>query len=542
MASLSRFVLRMDLRSPPRLDINGGPALPRSADRVQQLTLPHLSRSARTLWCANTEEEGSPVAVTNDVSLAPDQRQLLQAVYDRFRAGSAWPTFISVDRPLRRAQAMDTGAVAQAIPESLLLRPRPGNHRPNSDDLLRLTIPGIAACDGSSDDVDHFVRLLRWLAEKEVEFEPGADAAETMPRITFAEIREHLGLGEADPGPLRRLYAMLQLDHWGLGGSGGTPDDWFVNVGPDIWRYRDVQTAADCAMARKSWLREGSFELSLPEELRQFMILPGEDLTASAPEEAVPDAGFYHVRISTKSKPTVDEIRLDLSRDELASRFVEPYREGRPIVINGTTIPIDDLAKLLITRTEQSSDELRPTVEAESIGRTYATPVDWLIADRGKTVTDDFITEPPGSSTVPLVPALPAVPSRRATPYVDEKLAAAIQAKVKSQLDCAKLLELIDELNDNYARENAYAAHALLRAILDHIPPILGCATFTEIANNYPWSRTDKGYVKRLLDFKLQGDDVLHRQISHKADLLGMDDLPPRVWLNRLLQECAEKL
>jgi len=73
-------------------------------------------------------------------------------------------------------------------------------------------------------------------------------------------------------------------------------------------------------------------------------------------------------------------------------------------------------------------------------------------------------------------------------------------------------------------------------------PPILGCATFTEVANGYRWGRTDRAYVKRLLDFKLQGDDVLHRQISDKADLLGMDDLPPRAWLNRLLQECAEKL
>jgi hypothetical protein len=136
-----------------------------------------------------------------------------------------------------------------------------------------------------------------------------------------------------------------------------------------------------------------------------------------------------------------------------------------------------------------------------------------------------------------------AVLPRRAAPYVAERLIAAIQVKdEESQLDCAKLLQLIHELNDIYAYENAYAAHALLRAILDHIPPILGCATFTETANNYPWSRTDKRYVKKLLDFKLQSNDVLHRQVSEKPELLGMDDLPPRVWLNRPLQECAEKL
>jgi hypothetical protein len=47
-------------------------------------------------------------------------------------------------------------------------------------------------------------------------------------------------------------------------------------------------------------------------------------------------------------------------------------------------------------------------------------------------------------------------------------------------------------LNDNYSRGNAYAAHALLRAILDHIPPLLGCADFKAAANNHSWSRTDR--------------------------------------------------
>ena len=106
------------------------------------------------------------------------------------------------------------------------------------------------------------------------------------------------------------------------------------------------------------------------------------------------------------------------------------------------------------------------------------------------------------------------------------------------QLDYSKLLRLIDELNENYARSNAYAAHALLRAILDHIPPILGFKRFDEVANNYPWSITDKGHMSKLLRFKGQADDALHRPISSRRDLIGIDDMPPRLFVNRLLQEC----
>ncbi len=186
---------------------------------------------------------------------------------------------------------------------------------------------------------------------------------------------------------------------------------------------------------------------------------------------------------------------------------------------------------------------LSPTCRGRSPKRrTYATPDDWLIAKLCEDVTDEFVTEPPGRSEAPQGQLLPP-PSPRVAPYVDEKLTAAIRAKDKtSRLDCTKFLSLIHELNDNGARGNAYAAHALLRAILDHVPPILGYTGFAEVANNHGWTQTDKRYVKKLLDFKLQGDDVLHRQISEKADLIGMDDLPPRTWINRLLQECAEKL
>jgi hypothetical protein len=114
--------------------------------------------------------------------------------------------------------------------------------------------------------------------------------------------------------------------------------------------------------------------------------------------------------------------------------------------------------------------------------------------------------------------------------YVDPQVSATLAARAEAfGLDPGKLTKLIAELNDNYSRGNAYAAHALLRAILDHIPPLLGCADFKAAANNYAWSRTDRGYARRLLDFKLQADDALHRQISRSTDQLGIDDMPPKL-------------
>lgn len=131
-------------------------------------------------------------------------------------------------------------------------------------------------------------------------------------------------------------------------------------------------------------------------------------------------------------------------------------------------------------------------------------------------------------------------PGAARSAYIDPQVITAIKAHGDlGRFDLAKLGRLIDELNDNYRRGNTYAVHALLRAILDHIPPLLDCPDFRAAVNNYPWSRTDKAYMRKLLDFKLQADDALHRQISSKIDLLSLDDIPPRAWVNRLLQECA---
>ncbi|MGH3255110.1 MAG: hypothetical protein ACRDOU_06810 [Streptosporangiaceae bacterium] len=465
---------------------------------------------------------------TEASSLTAEQRLVLQTVYDHFHTHASWPSFISIDRPLRREHGIDTAALVLTLPESLIVQPRPGNLRPVAADELRLRLLGIHACQGGSDDTERFVQLLRWLAQQEMAYEPEPDSKETMPRVTSDNVAAYLDLWEGLPDDdfaLARLYAMLQLDHWGLGGSGSGENGWYVTLGPDIWRFRDVQTVEDCIRVREEWVSE-----DLAKVLRMSNPLP---------------AWHYHVRVSTKSKPSWDEVRLDVTGDKLEADFLTPYREGGAIVINGATVPIDDLARLCISRSRPSSTELQSDALFQvklQANRTSVTPDDWLIAYLCEDVTDQFITEPPGSAVATLAePSEPA--SRIDNSYVNRQVIDDIRTKADtSQFNVVKLLRLIEELNENHARMNSYAAHALLRAILDHIPPILGQADFNAIANNYSWSRTDKRYLKKLADFRDQADDALHRQISARADLLDFDDMPSSVYVDRLLQECATRL
>lgn len=110
----------------------------------------------------------------------------------------------------------------------------------------------------------------------------------------------------------------------------------------------------------------------------------------------------YHVRITPRSNRSNDEVRLDLTREELEQRFLVPYRDGRSIVIGGRTVPPDDIERIRITFTDQSSEELLPRIRAEreSSGVVALSISDeWEVADHGQDVTDELITGPPGTGT-----------------------------------------------------------------------------------------------------------------------------------------------
>lgn len=130
-------------------------------------------------------------------------------------------------------------------------------------------------------------------------------------------------------------------------------------------------------------------------------------------------------------------------------------------------------------------------------------------------------------------------PEPEPEPYITARVVEQLESLVEqSSWDYTKLLALVAELNDSYRSDMTYAAHALLRAILDHVSPLLGYKNFDGVVNNHQWSQTDRRYMKRLAEFRTQADDVLHRQISKTADLLTIDDMPQRVAVNVLLQEC----
>lgn len=125
-------------------------------------------------------------------------------------------------------------------------------------------------------------------------------------------------------------------------------------------------------------------------------------------------------------------------------------------------------------------------------------------------------------------------------PYIDLVLLDELEeAGQKSTWKHHKLLALCRELNDNYTAGNPYACAALIRAVLDHIPPVFGHKDFKQVAAQHTFAvkRTDKAHAQRLAAFKDIADDVMHRPISANVPVIGMNDLPEPARLNAVLQE-----
>ncbi|MCX4612101.1 hypothetical protein [Streptomyces mirabilis] len=211
---------------------------------------------------------------------------------------------------------------------------------------------------------------------------------------------------------------------------------------------------------------------------------------------------------------------------------------GREISRYGGLTDLKSYVARVVELMPEPVESVNGPVQAESFR--FSSPL--VIRDLPRSVT--------GFNSVPEVAPAPEPQAPPAPPppvYVDESLIKELEeTNATTQWDVTKLVQLLRELNSNFAAENPYSCLALLRAILDHVPPVLNAPDFNQAASNYKWGQTDKAtdrvYAVKLRDARALGDDALHRQIRRKPDLISMDDVPSRRYLNAILRHVIDAL
>jgi hypothetical protein len=102
---------------------------------------------------------------------------------------------------------------------------------------------------------------------------------------------------------------------------------------------------------------------------------------------------------------------------------------------------------------------------------------------------------------------------------------------------------MCEELNGVFEQRSFIACSMLVRGIVDHVPPIFGCKTFSEVANNYAGGKSFRSSMRHL-DQSLRNlaDGNLHTQIRRTESL--PTEMQIKFWadLDKLLEETVRVL
>jgi hypothetical protein len=69
--------------------------------------------------------------------------------------------------------------------------------------------------------------------------------------------------------------------------------------------------------------------------------------------------------------------------------------------------------------------------------------------------------------------------------FIADTRLAELRKLVSAQFDFKKLIRLCEEINTAYSEGCYFATAMLTRGLLDHVPPVFGFKSFSEVANNY---------------------------------------------------------
>jgi hypothetical protein len=103
--------------------------------------------------------------------------------------------------------------------------------------------------------------------------------------------------------------------------------------------------------------------------------------------------------------------------------------------------------------------------------------------------------------------------------------------------DLRRLVRMCEELNSSFAAENYLASAMLLRAIVDHVPPIFAASSFNQFASSIAGMSIEKSMERLQTSSRHISDRWLHEQVRRKESLPNGTQVDFRQDLDVLLAE-----
>ncbi|HKP38520.1 MAG TPA: hypothetical protein VJT71_16795 [Pyrinomonadaceae bacterium] len=126
--------------------------------------------------------------------------------------------------------------------------------------------------------------------------------------------------------------------------------------------------------------------------------------------------------------------------------------------------------------------------------------------------------------------------------YVDKSRIARLRQVRSPNFDLQRLIRLCEELNKCSAAGAFCASAALVRAVIDHVPPIFGARTFAEVANNIGGKSNKSSLLRLETSSRSIADSLLHQQIRKREVVPNRTQVNFSNDLDVLLGEIIRKL
>lgn len=127
--------------------------------------------------------------------------------------------------------------------------------------------------------------------------------------------------------------------------------------------------------------------------------------------------------------------------------------------------------------------------------------------------------------------------------YVDNKRIEELKNIVNQDFDLTRLIKLCEEINIAHQNDGFMSIAMIMRAIIDHIPPIFKVPSFAEVANNYGGSKSFNDSMKLLQrSLRRVADSHLHVQIRRRETLPAFTQVNFKADLDLLLSEIIRLL
>ena len=136
-----------------------------------------------------------------------------------------------------------------------------------------------------------------------------------------------------------------------------------------------------------------------------------------------------------------------------------------------------------------------------------------------------------------------SLPNNKTQPYISEERITELSDIDSKKFATSKLIRLLREINVAYNNDSHLSVGILVRAMIDHIPPIFGVTTFPEVANNYKGTKSFNASMRRLNDsLRNLADSYLHVQIRKIESLPTAIQVDFRAEVDALLSEVSRVL